>query len=85
MSVGDIYDAYEEEEAAAQAQRVMPILSSHTQKRPVPTPRGDLDKTPVDMMVAPSEPAPPLPGSPSRQNRKPGKKASIKVLSSDRH
>lgn len=73
LSVGDIYDAYEEEEAAAQAQRVTPILSSHTQKRPVPTPRGDLDKTPVDMMAAPSEPAPPLPGAPSRQNRKPGK------------
>lgn len=71
MSVGDIYDAYEEEEAAAQ--RVMPSLSSHSQKRPMPTPRSDLEK-------APAEPAPPLPGASASQNRKPGEKTSYNKL-----
>ena len=41
--MGDIYDAYEEEEAAAK--RVMPSLAPH--KPPVPTPRNDVEKTTV--------------------------------------
>ena len=71
MSVGDIYDAYEEEEAAAK--RVMPSLAPH--KPPVPTPRNDVEKTTVDLMEAPTEPAPPLPGAPPRQHRKPGERS----------
>lgn len=72
LSVGDIYNAYEEEEAAA---RGAP-LSQMAQKRPVPTPRGDLEqkKNSVDITGAPSEEAPPLPGAPPDYIRKSGKK-----------
>ncbi|PFX31728.1 SH3 and PX domain-containing protein 2B [Stylophora pistillata] len=68
LSVGDIYNAYEEEEAAA---RGAP-LSQMAQKRPVPTPRGDLEqkKNSVDITGAPSEEAPPLPGAPPDYIRK---------------
>lgn len=71
LSVGDIYNAYEEEEAAA---RGAP-LSQMAQKRPVPTPRGDLEqkKNSVDITGAPSEEAPPLPGAPPDYIRKSGK------------
>ena len=79
LSVGDIYDAFQEEEAAAR--RVMPTQTA--QKRPVPTPRGDLEvrKTSVDLTGAPSEDAPPLPGAPPDKIRKPGKKTSHFVCS----
>lgn len=72
LSVGDIYNAYEEEEAAA---RGAP-LSQMAQKRPVPTPRGDLEqkKNSVDITGAPSEEAPPLPGAPPDYIRKFGEK-----------
>lgn len=70
-SVGDIYNAYEEEEAAA---RGAPP-SQMVQKPPVPTPRSDLEqkKTSVDVTGAPSEEAPPLPGAPPDYIRKSGK------------
>ena len=77
LSVGDICDAYQDEEAAPRAQRVMPSLASQPQKRPVPTPRSDVEKTPVDLMGAPNEMAPPLPGGPQKHNRKPGKKSVV--------
>ena len=69
LSVGDISDAFQEEEAAAQ--RMTPI-----QKRPMPTPRGDLElrKVPDDLMGAPNEEAPPLPGAPPGLDKKIGKK-----------
>lgn len=70
-SVGDIYNAYEEEDAAA---RGAPP-SQMVQKPPVPTPRSDLEqkKTSVDVTGAPSEEAPPLPGAPPDYIRKSGK------------
>lgn len=79
LSVGDIYDAYQEEEATPRVQRVMPSLAPQPQKRPVPTPRSDLEKTPVDLMGAPNEMAPPLPGGPQK-NRKPGKKFVVMIF-----
>lgn len=66
LSVGDIYDAFQEEETAAQ--RMTPV-----QKKPVPTPRGDV-KISDDLTGAPSEEAPPLPGAPPGRDPKPGKK-----------
>lgn len=76
LSVGDIHDAFQEEETAAQ--RMTPI-----QKRPVPTPRGDVTG-------APSEEAPPLPGAPPSHDPKPGKKTLNdkhlnKLLSAEYH
>ena len=67
LSVGDIYDAFQEEEAASQ--KMTP-----TQKRPVPTPRGDLEFRKMDVMGAPSEDAPPLPGAPLGHDRQTGMK-----------
>ena len=71
LSVGDISDAFQEEEAAAQ--RLTPV-----QKRPMPTPRGDLEvrRGSGDMIGAPNEEAPPLPGAPPGHEPKPGKKIS---------
>ena len=70
LSVGDIYDAFQEEQAAAQR------MTPPTQKPPVPTPRSDLElrKMPVDFMGAPSEEAPPMPGAPPGHDHKPGTK-----------
>ena len=75
LSVGDISDAFQEEEAAMQ--RLTPV-----QKRPMPTPRGDLEvrKGSGDMIGAPNEEAPPLPGAPPGHEPKPGKK-----IPSDEH
>ena len=76
LSVGDIYNAFEEEQAAAQ--RINP-----TPKPPVPTPRSDLElrkQLSGDFMGAPSEEAPPMPGAAS--SHKSGKKV---LLSNSRY
>lgn len=68
--MGDIYNAFQEEQAAAQ--RITPVP-----KPPVPTPRSDLEmrrQCSVDFTGAPSEEAPPMPGAPPGHN--PGKKIS---------
>ncbi|XP_068747551.1 uncharacterized protein [Montipora capricornis] len=70
LSVGDIYNSYLEEEAVSQPKKLP--FSSQLPKRPVPTPRSDLDKTSQDVMGVPTEVAPPLPGA-YKKNRKPGK------------
>ena len=81
-SLGDIYDASQEEEAVAASasvvQRPMPVLSSN--KPPVPTPRndGEIRRTSVD--YPPTEPAPPLPGAPPNHMFKPGKYGNITQL-----
>lgn len=70
MSVGDIYNACLQDEVAMQPKKL--LVSSQFPKRPIPTPRSDLEKPAEDPMGAPAEMAPPLPGG-SKQNRKPGK------------
>lgn len=70
MSVGDIYNACLQDEVAMQPKKL--LVSSQFPKRPIPTPRADLEKPAEDPMGAPAEMAPPLPGG-SKQNRKPGK------------
>ena len=68
--MGDIYNAFEDEQAAAQ--RITP-----TPKPPVPTPRSDLElrkQLLVDFVGAPSEEAPPMPGAPPGHDHNPGKK-----------
>lgn len=70
MSVGDIYNACLQDEVAMQPKKL--LVSSQFPKRPIPTPRSDLEKPSEDPMGAPAEMAPPLPGG-SKQNRKPGK------------
>lgn len=70
-SVGDIYDAYEEEQPTAQRVMVMPSLSVH--KPPLPTPRSDPETRRTSVDIAPIEPAPPLPGAPPGHKPKPGK------------
>lgn len=70
LSVGDIYNSCLEEEAVSQPKKLP--FSSQLPKRPVPTPRSDLDKTSQDVMGVPTEMAPPLPGA-YKKNRKPGK------------
>lgn len=70
LSVGDIYNAFEEDRATTQ--RITP-----TPKPPVPTPRSDLElrrQLPVDFIGAPSEEAPPMPGVPPGHDHKAGKK-----------
>ena len=52
------------------------LLSSQLPKRPIPTPRSDLEKPSQDLRGAPAEMAPPLPGG-SKQNRKPGKESAL--------
>lgn len=69
LSVGDIYNAFQEEQAAAQ--RITP-----TSKPPVPTPRSDLEirkQSSVDFTGAPIEEAPPMPGAPPGHDHNPGK------------
>ncbi|KAK2562288.1 SH3 and PX domain-containing protein 2B, partial [Acropora cervicornis] len=68
MSVGDIYNACLQDEVAMQPKKL--LVSSQFPKRPIPTPRSDLEKPSEDPMGAPAEMAPPLPGG-SKQNRKP--------------
>lgn len=74
-SLGDIYDASQEEEAVATfpsvVQRAMPVLSSN--KPPVPTPRNDVEIRRTSVDYPPTEPAPPLPGAPPNHIFKPGK------------
>lgn len=76
-SLGDIFDAYQEEEAvspsASVVQRAMPVLSSN--KPPVPTPRNDVEIRRTSVDYPPTEPAPPLPGAPPNHIFKPGKYA----------
>ncbi|CAH3013725.1 unnamed protein product [Porites evermanni] len=74
-SLGDIFDASQEEEAVAPfasvVQRAMPVLSSN--KPPVPTPRNDMEIRRTSVDYPPTEPAPPLPGAPPNHIFKPGK------------
>ncbi|CAH3157894.1 unnamed protein product [Porites lobata] len=74
-SLGDIYDASQEEEAVATfpsvVQRAMPVLSSN--KPPVPTPRNGVEIRRTSVDYPPTEPAPPLPGAPPNHIFKPGK------------
>ena len=74
MSVGDIYNACLQDEVAMQPKKL--LVSSQFPKRPIPTPRSDLEKPAEDPMGAPAEMAPPLPGD-SKQNRKPGKEPAL--------
>ena len=81
-SLGDIYDASQEEEAVATfpsvVQRAMPVLSSN--KPPVPTPRNDVEIRRTSVDYPPTEPAPPLPGAPPNHIFKPGKYNNITEL-----
>jgi len=70
LSVGDIYNASQDEQATG------PRLTP-SPKPPVPTPRGDLElrkQLSVDFMGAPSEEAPPMPGAPPGHDHNPGRK-----------
>ena len=81
-SLGDIYNAYQEEEAvpasASVVQRAMPVLSSN--KPPVPAPRNDVEIRRTSVDYPPTEPAPPLPGAPPNHIFKPGKFGNITQL-----
>ena len=70
LSVGDIYNAFQDEQATGQ--RI-----THTPKPPVPTPRSDLElrkQLSVDFMGAPTEEAPPMPGAPPGHDHNTGRK-----------